>query len=175
MRTPLTFALLTVVLAGCGQVGAASSALSLAASDGPLEAAKVYSLPVTILQLVNPADKPADGLIIALDGSFQRTSFQDLDGQWLQGYRLWDHAGHSVLVSNVFAAPDVERQARFGPMEDFTPATRSWLLSYGTFVKVEGRFHPAGSPLTRLAGPAVDVYTIAGTPIDNLVSSSSVQ
>ena len=172
MRTPLTLALLAVMMAGCGQLGPTSSALPLAATSSPIEASKVYSLPVTIFQLVNPADRPAEGLIISLDGSFERTGFQDLDGHRLDGYRLWDHAGHFVLVSNVFAAPDAEREARFGPMADFTPRTRSWLTSFGTFVQVEGRFHPAGSPLTRLAEPAVDVYTIDGTPIDNLVNPS---
>lgn len=171
LKSLIPLALLTTLLGGCG-LATPVAPLPVAAGTTPVQAHDLYFRPVTIQDLVTmPYDDPkAIGTLISFEGSFARDRWSYSYGTTTEGYRLWDRAGHSIRCFNIYSERDFSGSH---PARDLSAAA-SWLLNYGTFVKLEGAYHPGYNSSSHGGSfrvePSIDLYFINGRPVKEFVA-----
>ncbi len=128
-------------------------------------------VPSSIEALATTLNSPEnDGRLVAFCGSFGAEIFPDGKGGGERRYWLWDRSGHAIRVSNVFRhirageAPTGDAPAADNT-HDFRDAAASYLLTYGRFVTVEGRYSAAANTGNPKTAPLVDVSLIDGRPL----------
>lgn len=170
MFKPMIAFAAALALAGCGLPS--PSTISTAKMASKLTAKDLSFRPVTIKDLVaSPYDDPkAIGNLITFEGSFDRDRWSYTYGKFTNGYRLWDHEGHSIRCYNIYSESNF---SSFDGSHDLLPGAQ-WLLNYGTFVTIEGAYRPGYRSSSHggdfYAEKGLDVYFINGKPVREFVS-----
>lgn len=169
-KQSIALAATLLLLAGCGATSPSATS-RLTRSGDAVAAQELRFRPVTIKELVSsPYDDPKSiGNLITFEASFGRDRWSYAYGTTTEGYRLWDRDGHGIRCFNIYAETSPMGRDVF---RDFNPGA-SWLLNYGTFVTIEGAYHP-GYPSSSHGGAfnvekSVDVYFINGKPVRDFV------
>lgn len=83
------------------------------------------------------------------------------------GYKIWDHVGNGIRCTNIYTALDKETGHLDTSHEFNLDSMNRIAFTYGTFVKVEGRYIPNACG----DEPGVDVYFIDDRPVSQYLGS----
>lgn len=169
LKHALALAAVAAALVGCGVTPAAAPGT---ASSDQIAARGLNFRPVTLKDLVTmPYDDPKSiGALVRFEASFGRERWSYVYGTTTDGYKLWDHEGHGIRCYNIFTESSYQGK---DASRDLNLASQ-WLLDNGTYVTIEGAYHPGMRSSTHGADAyvekSIDVYFINGKPVKDFVS-----